>query len=1374
MEKDPVFVKDLDAKAARGDAQCQAASVCLQAMRGVICQQGCAGSATAYFACTVMTLQKQLQQANALDGNNVSALLLILRKSMAAVPAAVVSSRLNDVIAVLDRVLKAPDQEDLMKQVLGCLAAVAGLAFDAGSRPNRKVLKPVFACLADTRAPVRQRAQLAATAILRRSSATGDKQSLEFAAQQLSQMFAAARADKRSLDELPVQHAVSLLKNTANDFPADCLGEVLVALVSLPGKLGQHPCCTEAFEFLAEHLRKEEEDEDEDDDEEGEEKMKVAVDTSADKRRAELSATILPGLLGVPVAMLNVAYLVAFMRALSAAATALTTEVGLSSVPSRESGPQKLAVVSKLFGLSSERDPTLLKNLREEALRLLASAGEGGDLSFLDEMPEACKTLLSYERKAVLQHTLPIITGVFDAIGEIRYGRVEPAAVVAWTAARFQRSASLLQQLAEARDKARGAEYAVFGKELDKCIGSAIATFGPEHMLSVTKLQLLEHPLTDPDYEQKSRSWLMLLLKENTCRTNLALFQAEFLPLASALRQRATQAEASSSVVAKKYSTLMEQVWSLLPALCDEPLDLGSAMMADGGKLAKQLVNVMLNEPQLRDFVWMAFARLNNSVLEPPTTLSEKLQESNRTCLKTLSSRVLPEMFSAFVKMHSEAEGKDESRTSHSRRLALDAVQSYARVAEPSLVANFFKTAVARLLKATTGQDPSVPITQAEPLADLANALIPHLPVESLEVAMKVFSPMLTGVAAPGSDEDGKKVGSIAANLQKSAYRAICGILQHSATADPQQATAEKVLGFWGMLKDNRQTCGAVALKGRLAAIEALLNLLQERLTPILSQAPVRKAYLDCLATVLPEILFHLRDQSTSVRDASRECLRVAAETAIESSLQTEIVALLSAGLAGLTPHSKASAIDALSRLLYEHNAKMTRALQDRLIAIVLMLLQDDEATVYRAALKFAKVVVFIVPKENLAGPLPQLMHMFESDHMWSSKMLVRRIVERLAKLLPADALQAAFPKDHAPLLHYVQKQLARKQRPKTVLQSGGGEDEDEEEEDQKPGRRRKAKKSKAMDVEMDDDDDDDGPKKKSYADFQAGDDDATGDGPAGGSKKRSRNIEPATSRVAAHEAVQQLLDSWEDEEEGKKPGKREREGGGKRKHGTVLSSTWIREDQDAPLDFMSSDAAHSVMTTRQPQQKRRRGEEVGKSGATSREEALRREGLKFAEDGRLVVEDMEEPEEKGEDDDEEGGFSHGTAGKKVGALSKLAEMRKNRAEAKRAVKVERRRNHQMKGMEQYKPKNKSQGDARRKGQKLEPFAYISLNPKVTKEKFKERATKSFAKVVQGAKKGIVKGLKAKNKDAKVKKSAEDRKLKRKAHATKSHKRGSR
>eukprot|EP00930_Biecheleria_cincta_P067354 TRINITY_DN5388_c0_g1_i1.p1 TRINITY_DN5388_c0_g1~~TRINITY_DN5388_c0_g1_i1.p1 ORF type:complete len:1401 (+),score=326.79 TRINITY_DN5388_c0_g1_i1:64-4203(+) len=1379
MECDPAFVKEIDAKAARGDQLSQGAARCLQAMRSIICTNGCAGSSAAYFAASVAALQRQLSQKGGLEQgpeeDRAAALLLILRRALPSVSASVASSRLNDVVAALAPVFKAQTGESVTRQALLCLAIASEICYAAGGRPNRKVLKPIFSLLADSRKSVRHQAELSAISILKKAAAAPDQQTMEFATQHLVQMLETARPDKKGSEEIPAQRAVSLLRAVSKVLPAEHLGIIFEALAKLPALLGQHPCCTAAFEFVAEHFAQEEEEEEGEDDE----AMQTETDTRGQAEKLPLALKLLPGLLSVPVTMLNVAYVSAFASALSAVAAVLCAQTN-ESLP-KGATTQKIAAVKKLLSLFSERDPTLLKAAKEACLGLFKAAGTGGDCALLQELLEAVRPLLRFEAKGSWPHALPVVAGLFEALGAIR-AETAPSEIQAWTLAYFERARPLVSELTQARDKARTAELTVFGKELSQCIGSAVSTFGPEQVLQVAPLQLLEHSLSDAGYEQKSRSWLLLILKDSVRRASLGFFAGTLLPVASSLKARASQAETGDAqVLSKKYLTLLEQVWSLLPGFCDEPLDMQGALLSQAGQFAKQLVAVLQNEPSLRDFVWAGFKNCCGTVLEPKSSLSSALQDQNRSCLQTLSGRVMPEMFNAFLKANAESEGQDASRVSHSRQLALAAVQGLAKLADPNFVGSMFKSLVTKWLKATSG-DATASVSEVAPLGDLANALLPHLPVELLQLALKVFGPSLKGSA--GGEEDDK--GGAVASAQKVAYRAITNVIRHPEAG---KQDVSEVLVLWGTLRDARQTCAAAALKQRLLAMQALLSLMETSLGPQCKNPAVKQEYVQCLTTLMPEVLFHLRDQSTAVRDAARECLHIAATTAIQQELQQEIVTLLSAGLAGLSRHSKAAALDALSRLIYEHHSKIAVELRSKLIGVVLLLLEDRDAQVWRAALKFTKVVVFVLPKEALIDQLPPLMKLFHSRHLASAKMLVRSIVERLVKVLPAETLEEVFPKDHLPLLQHVQKQLARQQRPKAVrdAKAGEGDGDEEPEEDPKASRRGSRKGSKAAGAaesyesfkagdegdNIDDDDDDmDGGSGKAARKRARGRDEGEGTTTAASSGNR-KSREPPTSAVMAHGAVQALLDAWEaesDSEGGEKGGKRKT----KRKRGEVsAASTWITEDQEVPVDFMSADAAHSVLTVRAPPSKRRKGTEVGNAGAENKIDSLRRSGLRFAEDGRLVVD-----EEKAEAEDENsksGKFNVGTDSQtKPKALSQLAAQRRARAEAKARARSARKGSHIVKGLDTFKPgKKKAQGDARRKS-KFEPYAYIRLNPKVTKEKFKSKATESFSKVVKGAKKGVLKGMKARVKDMKHKKAAEDKKRRKAKFNQKSHKPGSR
>merc|ERR1712139_489901 len=104
-------------------------------------------------------------------------------------------------------------------------------------------------------------------------------------------------------------------------------------------------------------------------------------------------------------------------------------------------------------------------------------------------------------------------------------------------------------------------------------------------------------------------------------------------------------------------------------------------------------------------------------------------------------------------------------------------------------------------------------------------------------------------------------------------------------------------------------------------------------------------------------------------------------------------------------------------------------------VQLVLLLLEDTSAQVYRSALKFTKVVVFVVDPNVWPKYLPNILKLFASPHMTTAKMLVRRIVDKIIKTLSFNTLKDAFPRQHLPLLVYLHKAIERRQRKKFLTQ---------------------------------------------------------------------------------------------------------------------------------------------------------------------------------------------------------------------------------------------------------------------------------------------------------------------------------------------------
>jgi len=300
------------------------------------------------------------------------------------------------------------------------------------------------------------------------------------------------------------------------------------------------------------------------------------------------------------------------------------------------------------------------------------------------------------------------------------------------------------------------------------------------------------------------------------------------------------------------------------------------------------------------------------------------------------------------------------------------------------------------------------------------------------------------------------------------------------------------------------------------------------------------------------------------------------------------------------------------------------------------------------------------------------------------------------------------------------------------------------------------------------------------------------------GSKKRgssSAPVEEDTNNVEddlnnPESMGRKALDKWEDCDEGMESGNRrkarrlnreaekvlemaEREAenlagtaaaGGASSSSKKVSSAWLREGADGEVTDLSSAQALAKSVVAGGFGKIGGGATGSNNNATGSSSNKNTEadakrnadaGLIFAPDGKMVV--REEGEES-DSDDEGGRFTQGgSTGSKAKSLGALKSIREEREERKKQ-KARAKNSHAVRGLMHYDTqKNGARGDAKRKGQALDPYAYVSLNPRLMREKHRDKAIRSFKEVVG---KAPERGAKAKKiAPKKVKKTGEKRRI---------------
>ena len=175
---------------------------------------------------------------------------------------------------------------------------------------------------------------------------------------------------------------------------------------------------------------------------------------------------------------------------------------------------------------------------------------------------------------------LNLLTAFFEVCGSKYYGIV----------------GSCLKSLAELRSSANF----TLTNELDYVIGKAVRTMGPEVVLQHIPLQITGNEETF-DFP---RSWLLLVLRENVQKANLAFFKSHFLPIAQACDRRVKTEE--DKIIKKNYEMIVDQIWALLPGFCNNPKDFSVAF----DQIVVDMGRTLLDRKDLRMYILASLRQL--------------------------------------------------------------------------------------------------------------------------------------------------------------------------------------------------------------------------------------------------------------------------------------------------------------------------------------------------------------------------------------------------------------------------------------------------------------------------------------------------------------------------------------------------------------------------------------------------------------------------------------------------------------------------------------------------------------------------------------------------------------------------------------------
>ncbi|KAI1059317.1 hypothetical protein LB507_003623 [Fusarium sp. FIESC RH6] len=1001
--------------------------VVLQAVESTLKEQNADPTPTGYFA----ALLALLQQANSNDTVNpelATPVVYLLDVVTPYAPQPLLRSKFTQILTLLAPVLLLQDAEPmLLRSSIGCLESLL-LAQDAASwelsvsqiGPRRAVAGLLNMSL-DHRPKVRKRSQDALKQVLRNPppSPSLDHPAADMCAQtatknleDLAGKIAQARKGKKAdaSHDPAMIHALQLVKTVAaasGGWPSkkiESLCELLLGIAK-SGNEYMTMAAFEIFEMIFEGMT----------DELSSAKLPRLMEIISELRPSANDTQLVPPWL----AILSRGY-----------------DVSSQVEPDEtfQNLPQMFDMVAQFLEAPSE-------NIRISASECLVSFMANCipqqvilepsiyDEKILEKISKSAESLLTVQYQAAWLQTFNVLGAIFDAL---RWRSYPIMMNVTKTIGEIRENGSF-------RNK----------KEADEVIGKAIRAMGPEAVLSILPLNLVK-----PAKGQPGRAWMFPILRDYTSNTNLAHFKSEMVPLSEVMFQRVLDhGQAEKTMEIKIYETVVQQIWSTLPGYCDLPLDLTQAF--DQG-FAEILANLLYKQVELRLDVCRALKTLiesNQAIAgieeqEEDLVLQSRVSRAdakkNLEYLSQFAGNMLAVMFNVYTQTLPQSRGPilQTINTFLSITPNGELMETFDRVSK-MLAAELQKEKPADKKKENQQKSKDHMPSTAQTLMDLVITMSVYLPRESFASLFEIAAVIINKEEEP--------------QLQKKAYKLIPRLADSEiGKAALQERSAE----LQNLIFSSTDKVSAPARRERLAAIIALLPYIPD-------------TSLHFIPAVLSEVVISCKENNERARETAYELLvrmghRMAAanNTTIDNSKVPhmpddaptgtanieEFFTMVSAGLAGSTPHMISASITAISRLLYEFRSDLSDATLSDLVQTMDLFLTSNNREIVKSCLGFVKVCVIGLPVElmlpRLSTLVPNLI-VWSHEHKGHFKAKVKHILERMVRRFGYDNIHKNCPDDDKKLIVNIRKTKERSKKKKDAARGEDGEESDDDEEGQ-------------------------------------------------------------------------------------------------------------------------------------------------------------------------------------------------------------------------------------------------------------------------------------------------------------------------------------
>ncbi|RMJ21183.1 90S preribosome component RRP12, partial [Aspergillus sp. HF37] len=991
-------------------------AVVLSAVEDTLRDQKADFSPTAYYAALLALLSQSFSPTQGIVNKDLAtSVVYLLDVTSVYVPEPLLRSKFAQVLSNLAPALSLPDVEaPLLRPSIGCLESLL-IAQDgaAWNLPHtqvgpRRAIAGLLSLSVDHRPKVRKRAQEALIKVLKNPppSPSVDHPAADMCAQTAMKTLGDSidavtkqrkgRRDQKENHDPLVIHSLQLVKTIASasgGWPSKQIEALCELLMSASRSSNEYITmgAFEVFEGIFSSLA----------DDFSSSKLPRILDAISHLKPAQNDSQLLPPWIAV-----------------------LSRGYDVSAQVNPEDTFEKLPdLFSMISGFLASPSHNIRVSASECLISFLANCIPGSvivepsvyDEKTLEKLAKTATGLLSVKYQAAWAEVFNVCSAMFDSFK--------------W------RSSPFLTDILKTVGELRSNESFHGKKEADQVLGSAIEAMGPASVLEVLPLNII-----DQKDGQPGRVWFLPVLRDHVSNTDLGHFRSQFVPLSEALYQKVMDyTSAEKAVETKIFETLVQQTWSILPGYCELPLDVVDAF--DQG-FAELLSNVLYKQTDLRTDICRALQNLvesNQAILSLESEgddlivqrrITKEAARKNLAHLAGFASNLLAVLFNVY-----------SQTLPHYRGYILQCINAYLSIIhEKELEETFGRVTTMLESSVTSEQEETKQGNQQSGSGD-------KLPPTSHTLIDLVIAILFALAAAVLNSQTSDQ------QLIKKAYK----LMPRLATTETgRSALLERSGELQTLILTTADKAPASARRDRMLAIHELITYLPT-------------SDLHFIPSVLSEIVLGCKESNEKARTASFDLLVHVAKRSIDTERNPpgtkirnslvphmpddspdapatieEFFTMVSAGLAGSSPHMVAASVTALSRLFFEFHSDLQPALRGDLVQTVELFLTSNNREIVRSVLGFVKVAVVVLSDDTLrprlATLVPNLMA-WNKEHKGRLRSKVKGIIDRLMRRFGAPLMEQLVGEADRKLVVNIRKQRERRKRKN---REGAGGDEDE------------------------------------------------------------------------------------------------------------------------------------------------------------------------------------------------------------------------------------------------------------------------------------------------------------------------------------------